>query len=70
MVWFYEAPFGQISRALMSFDGKKMYARTLNVGRMEQAAFLEKLNPSFKGALRESEGAGRLLPADTFMVVQ
>jgi len=41
IVWFYEAPFGQISRALMSFDGKKMYARTLNVGRMEQAAFLE-----------------------------
>lgn len=41
IVWFYRSPFGQTSRALMSWDGKKMYARQLNVGRAESAPFIE-----------------------------
>src|SRR5690606_37835517 len=27
IVWFYRSPFGQTSRSLMSWDGKKMYVR-------------------------------------------
>lgn len=41
IVWFYQAPFGQLSRSLMSFDGKRMFARELNVGRDDEALFLE-----------------------------
>jgi len=33
IVWAYEAPFANLSRALMSYDGKHMYVRELNLGR-------------------------------------
>jgi hypothetical protein len=33
MVWWYEVPLSEISAARMSWDGKFMYARELNVGR-------------------------------------
>jgi len=41
IVWFYDLPFGQASRALMSWDGSRMYAHELNVGRNEMGRFFE-----------------------------
>src|SRR5690606_36052969 len=35
MVWWYQTPFGEVSAARMSWDGKFMYARELNVGRTQ-----------------------------------
>jgi hypothetical protein len=40
IVWFYQAPFNQTSRALLSFDGKYLFAKQLNVGRNDVGRLL------------------------------